>query len=62
MFVEDLTLYDDLYACLRKAQALMNSVAELFGGPLSDPVTRARASVLTDCGLDYLEDGQVLLD
>jgi hypothetical protein len=62
MFVEDLTLVDDLHAVLHKLHALVNTVAELIGEPPYDPITMARASALADVAIDYLEDGQWALD
>jgi len=62
LFLEDLTLVDDLNLTFHRAQALLNTVAELIGEPPDVPATMARAAALADIALDYLEQGAWTVD
>ena len=62
MFVEDLTLVDDLNQMFHRAHALVNTVAELIGEPPYVPITMARASALAEIAIDLLEQGEWTVD
>ena len=62
MFVEDLTLVDDLNLTFHRVHALVNTVAELIGEPPYVPVTMARAGALAEIAIDLLEQGEWTVD
>jgi len=58
MFVEDLTLVDDLNAIFHRVHALVNTVAEVIREPPYVPIDLERAAALADIAIDYLEQGE----
>lgn len=58
MFIEDLTLYDDLSSLFDKLQALVVSIEELIADPPYAPPNMQRATALTDVAIDYLDESE----